>query len=181
MRQHRTEVSRLQHGSKGFSARDPVAARNLSGTRSRLIGGQQPGCPRLGEVPGNQPLLFDDQIGQTLLGGRRNYRTFEQGTDNREVHIEREGGGRTALGEFFGRQGVVEQPDALSAHLSGNIEAVESIPAQGRIVFQRMAGFLIVRRGSGGEVCCQPPAALLEVCAFFADLKIHDRPPSVQI
>ena len=175
---HRAIVGGLQHRRKGLAPGDAIAAVHAPGARQRHGRPDQPRRGGLRVVAGDELLVVHHHVGHSLLGADRHERALHERPDDRQVHVERQGGRRAALGQLLGGERVAEQAHPGASELGGDVERVEPGVAERRVVLQGMARLAVMLGRARREVGRERPTPLLETTLVLGDVKLHAPLPS---
>jgi hypothetical protein len=93
------------------------------------------------------------------------------------VHVEREGGGRTALGQFLSGDGVAEEAHSPPAKRLEHGQAKEACLAEGGIVFDRGGGVAVMLGCTGGKVGGKRTGQAVDTLPIWSQDKFHGDPP----
>ena len=134
-------------------------------TRPEVVGSEKlppMSLPSLTTILASRSLVARGTSGLSIIG-----------SDDGEVHVERQRRRAAALGELLGGERPAEQSHASAAELGRDVEPVEAGLTQRGVVLDGIAGVAIVLGGARGEVGGQATGALLEFSLRRADDKLH--------
>src|ERR1019366_2043184 len=108
-----------------------------------------------GEVPANHLALPHHQIGDAPLCFDRDLVTFENGHDDRCMHVKRQRRGGTASAKRFISDRMTKKVKSRSTPLSRDRQVQKSFFTQAGAILDWMRGIAVVRGRTGGEISRQ--------------------------